>query len=123
MSIWEECAVYVAEPMEEDEARDLSRQLRIEALETRYHDRNGYLAELAGSPKCLALGHAPDPEEGWDTGDAHPIGWADEPLCIATRSGSACTECESDDCDRLPLDRDAFWALFTAPEEIHEVPC
>jgi hypothetical protein len=76
------------------------------------HNRDGYFAEIAGSEKCLALGHRPDPELGWETDDlydSHPYGWHGDQLCTATKYGTACTECESDDCPWEPADPEILW--------------
>lgn len=69
--------------------------------ERRYHDADGFYAELAGSPSCLALGHIARVDEGhplfdeWEA--AHPMSWdGDERLCEATQYGTACTACETD---------------------------
>jgi elongation factor P--beta-lysine ligase len=77
------------------------------------HDRNGFFAEYAGSEQCLALGHTADEEGEWDD-DAHPYGWDGDQICVATRYGLACTECESDECFGEDTDTRAFWELFSA---------
>jgi hypothetical protein len=79
------------------------------------HNQDGYLCQIAGSPACEALGHVA-PEEGWweDETGQHEMGW-EEMLCLPTKYGSACTTCESDECDYpwpAPPDREKFWALF-----------
>lgn len=112
MTLWEECADYIEEPMENDEASDLARELRMSARERSFHDRDGYLCEIAGSTECLALGHEFDPDEGWDFDGEHPVGWGGDNLCPATRYATACSYCESEGCDNPPLDPDEFWALF-----------
>lgn len=101
----------VAEYLDEIYA-DLRLGSRIRAV----HDRDGYLAEDAGSYRCLKLGHYPDPALGWDDdGENHPTGWNGDPLCFETRYGQACTECESEDCEGASYlamsTRDEFWAL------------
>jgi hypothetical protein len=71
------------------------------------------MADLAGSERCVALGHHPDSHGDWGTTpDDHPMSFDGEPLCSATRYGAACTECESEECGYPPVNRDAFWALF-----------
>lgn len=78
-----------------------------------FHDRDGYLAELAGSVACAALGHAAHVDEDSPLYDewieAHPVGWSGEHLCEATRFGSACTACESESCDFRPAP--SLWDL------------
>lgn len=81
------------------------------------HNRDGYFAEVAGSEKCLALGHKPDPEQDWDTEelyDSHPYGWDGERLCIGTKYGAACTECESEDCPWEPANAEILWEKVRA---------
>lgn len=69
--------------------------------EHKYHDRNGWYAELAGSAECQALGHpAIDGEdddavlehEKYDHSPSFDGDW----LCGATRYGTACSECEGE---------------------------
>lgn len=108
-----------AEPIEnEDDWEDcIGWQIRVWWMDRRDHDRDGYLCEMAGSPECLALGHKPDPVNGWDDDpDLHPLGWDGiEPICPATRYGTACTQCESDDCGGWEaFDPDALWAAVRA---------
>lgn len=85
------------------------------------HDRDGYFAELAGSEKCLALGHV-TPEIAWDDdfdkveadhpewAAKHPWSWDGERLCLDTRYGVACTACEGE-CDSITLPVVELWSL------------
>ncbi|MEZ3156872.1 hypothetical protein AB1K56_08055 [Microbacterium sp. BWR-S6Y] len=66
-----------------------------------YHDADGFYAELAGSPACLARGHVARVDEGHplfdEWADAHPMSWdGDARLCEATQYGTACSACETD---------------------------
>jgi hypothetical protein len=99
-------------PLDEAEVDYISHEIRLIMRESLFHDDNGYICDFAGDSSCLALGHEPDPEEGWSDDDAHPKGWSGVPVCPATKWQAACSYCESDDCQSPPLDRDAFWALF-----------
>lgn len=106
----------IHEPIpDEDWVDEVRWQLNYDKQDRKGHNRDGFLCHIAGSDECLALGHKPDPEDGWDSDDnydLHPYGWGGERICPATRFDSACTLCESEDCDHPPLDTDAFWGLF-----------
>lgn len=106
-----------ADPILDEDWNDEVRwQVNTNLSERRYHNRDGFFCELAGSPECLALGHEPDPEDGWDDDpDGHPNGWNSDTLCVATRFGVACSECENDvnECEYQRPDTRAFWNLFT----------
>ena len=56
---------------------------------------------MAGSPACIARGHAARVDEGHplfeEWADEHPLSWdGDERLCEATQYATACTSCETD---------------------------
>lgn len=85
------------------------------------HDQTGYFAKDAGSPECLALGHA-EPER-YDENDqeresydaefrayesAHPYREGNIRLCAATAYGAACTTCEGECEQPTPT---TIWAL------------
>lgn len=121
MSGWEEVpdAAEAAEMERDDELdtymEDVYNDLRTAHRERRFHDRNGYLCDFAGDRSCLALGHKPDPECGWEEDDEHPEGWGGNPICPATKYDVACSQCESDDCEGAELlamsTRNELWAL------------
>ncbi len=127
MAAWEEVAVFdeTVEPWTEEERveflDDLYPDLMYSHRERKLHDRDGFLAEEAGSAACVALGHS-KPEDGWGEGldDEHVPGWDGTWLCDATRYGSACTYCESEDCEASASlnmrTRAEFWELFRARE-------
>ncbi len=78
-----------------------------------FHDRNAFYAEEAWSEKCLALGHvetdeAEDENEHYVNGD-HQYGWDYTMICLDTRYGEACSECEGE-CDYWDTGGD-LWAL------------
>lgn len=105
-----------AEPIDDEDLRDVFHQIRGKIVDRKFHDRNGYLAHEAGGPECLALGHAPEDDE-WDW-DTHPMGWNGDQLCEATKYDVACSNCEGevDDCEGFedlvsPAD---FWKLVSA---------
>ena len=105
-----------ADPVADEDWLDEVRwQVNRNWQEKPFHNRDGYMCEEAGSPECLALGHQPDTDGDWND-DEHPSGWGYEPVCPATQYGSACSECESDDCSWTPTDSAAFWELFTMKE-------
>jgi len=81
------------------------------------HNLDGFICHEAASEACRALGHVISGEEWFDSSELHPCGWDGELICPATRTGAACTTCESDDCDTewTPTDTNAFWALFSTP--------
>jgi hypothetical protein len=89
-----------AEPLEtEEDWEDLvGSQLRYWWSEHKYHDRNGWYAELAGSEQCLALGHEwnPDGDDIDHERFEHQPSWDDRWICPDTRYGSCCTECEGE---------------------------
>lgn len=110
-----------ADPLESEEDWDdlVGSQLRYWWSEHKYHDRNGWYAELAGSKACQELGHPVilgDSEESilehekYDHSPAFDGGW----VCGATRYGAACTECEGE-CNLAdwPAD-DILWAAVRA---------
>jgi hypothetical protein len=102
------------EPIPDEDWEDEVRwALNYRERERKYHDRDGYFAEEAGSPQCEALGHTPDPENGWEGDAEHPYGWGGgDPICPDTRFGVACSQCEGD-CSGIEDDvtQDAFWGL------------
>jgi hypothetical protein len=106
-----------ADPVEDEYwVETVRRELNGRWYENRLgHDRNAYFCEPANSDACKALGHVV-PKEG---DDEHPFGWDGDVICPATRYGSACSECESENCPWSPTDRDAFWALFRDDKEGH----
>lgn len=81
---------------------DAFHEIGVANYERRHgdHDDLGYFAELAGSPGCVARGHASHVDEehplfeAW--ADEHPLSWEGERLCQATKYGTACTACEGD---------------------------
>lgn len=82
------------------------------------HKQDSFFCMTAGSSECLALGHDQDNLDE----DIHYPGWDGEILCTATKYDTACSDCEGECAveDLLkPLDREAFWALFRAPEVPH----
>lgn len=103
--------------LDEDWADEVRWTVNQHWMEKTFHDRNGYIAEIAESPACLALGHI-EPESGWEeAGDPqHPYGWEGFILCNSIRLGDACTSCEREAelCDWQPADPRAFWRLFSA---------
>jgi hypothetical protein len=103
-----------AEPVHDEDWLDVVRwDVNRYWAERGFHNRDGFLCDFAGDPSCLALGHTPDPETEWDDDDDHPYGWGGNPICPATKYATACTECESDDCEwDGPTDARSFWALF-----------
>jgi hypothetical protein len=112
-----ECEGYsAAEPMDEGELDVLYGALLRQASEHRYHNQDGFVCGFAGGPECTALGHTTDPDDPWVDDDDHPAGWDGDAVCPATKSGSACTECETDDCDAFwdKVTPVQFWALFAA---------
>lgn len=86
--------------------------MRYHRERLKFHDRNGYFAEFAYEPKCLALGHErsryepeesePDAETDFEPIDDdqlmrdgdHESGFNGEIICTGTRYGTCCTECE-----------------------------
>ena len=105
-------------PVSDEDWNDEVRwQINLWWSEKPMHDRDGYIAEYAGSEKCLALGHVIDPDGEWNA-DTHPWGWGLEPMCPATQYDTACTRCESSECEFEPTDARAFWKMFEgAPHE------
>jgi len=108
-----------ADPIESDEDwhDEIGSRILYWWSEHKFHDRNGWYAELAGSPKCLALGHEWNPE-GDDLEHerfGHEPGWGgDNWICPDTRYGSACTECEGEcHLGEWPAD-DILWAAVRA---------
>lgn len=100
----------------EEYMQDVYRDLRLYWYDRKCHDRDGWFAEEAGSDKCLALGHKPDPEDGWRADpDDHPMSWDGDPLCIGTRCGEACTQCEGE-CDFEFFDAGALWEAVGSPK-------
>lgn len=81
------------------------------------HDRDAFLCHSAGSDECRALGHPPRPDESadpagyerWADEWGHEYGWDDELICPATKYGSACSVCETDDCPH-PATND-LWSM------------
>lgn len=64
--------------------------------EAKFHDEDGYFADVAGSEACLALGHTPFQDDTGEAWPGHPIGWNGEVLCEGTRYGVACMQCEGE---------------------------
>lgn len=96
----QEMPTHGSEEWTEQERAELQEELQDAATHLaryhdyrRAHDSDGYFAELAGSTKCLALGH----REPFDE-DTHTEGWEGELICDATRYGDACMYCEGE-CD------------------------
>lgn len=131
MALWEELQVIAmdyASLSSEEVEDDLQWHLSLipaHHRERMMHNSEGWLAECAFSEKCLALGHKPgeDGEDGdpdWDQhyadGD-HVYGWDAEMICVGTKHGIACSECESPDCEydfgRIP----SIWEMVSAKEE------
>lgn len=83
------------------------------------HPLDGFFADIAGGPTCLALGHTPDEDGYWEDIEGHGSSWADDYLCYATKYGVCCTACESDDCPVLnrATDTKAFWRMFATSAE------
>jgi hypothetical protein len=111
---------YTAEdPIGEEDWRDeVQWVVETHWSDRRTHDADGYICEMAGSDRCLDLGHIPDPVDGWWSDDeAHPVGWSGDPICPATRLEDACTVCEGpvSECESAPTDTAAFWRLFSTP--------
>lgn len=105
-----------ADPIEEDDWEDVVEWEVMQVQQVRHqgHNRDGYFALVAGGAACTALGHKPDPENEWLDDDEHERGWDGEHLCQATAYGSACTECESEDCPWEPADPQVLWAKVRA---------
>lgn len=67
------------------------------------HDRDGFFAEFAYSDACREAGHTNDQEDA-DGNDPliadgiHTSGWDGHTICLATKHGVACSECEGEDC-------------------------
>ena len=85
------------------------------------HNQDGFICDVAGSDACLALGHTDDGLLGWDfdsgiNKDGHAWGWDGYLACPATSTGSACTTCESEECEVQDRIREAndVWARFLA---------
>ena len=114
MSAWE--GIPAAGELDEIEMEewltDLFDDLRADFRERRFHDRDGYLCDLAGSEQCLALGHRPDENGEWELDDDHQGGWDGDVICPATKYATACTSCESADCPMQELPN--LWALASA---------
>lgn len=89
--------------------------------ERQLHDGDGFFAELGGSEKCLALGHTYDDELSGSLGNdwylprgEHAIGWDGEVICLTTKYGVACMDCEGECCmsnGKLPIN---IWELASA---------
>lgn len=83
---------------------------------TRDHNRDGFLCYEAGSEPCLALGHAPNPAPAYESdewGGEHCYGWDGMWICPETKYATACSECESEDCDRpTTIEPAEFWATI-----------
>jgi len=97
--------------LDEDWADVVRWEVDLKWVGHRDHDLNGFIAEFAGSDECVALGHVADVYGGWDA-QTHPYGWGNEQMCVATRYGTACTYCESEDCEAPKTDTSVFWKLF-----------
>lgn len=116
MSAWETVPAddeFDSEEERDEYLSDVYVDLRNYWYDRRYHDRDGYFCELAGSEECEALGHKPDKEYGWDDDQEHPYGWDGEVICPATRFGAACTQCEGE-CDFEFFDSSALWKAVAA---------
>lgn len=73
--------------------------LEYERLRQAGHNQDGYFAKYAGSDECIALGHT---EDDYENDETHPPSWDGDPLCLATRYGTCCTECEGE-CSYEPV--------------------
>lgn len=92
---------------------ELTYRMALEQEEGAEHNADGWLAHVAGSSECLALGHR-EPEGGWDADtqtfdaggimvDLHPWGWDEFVMCRATVYAIACTTCQNEcEFDRPP---------------------
>jgi len=81
------------------------------------HDQDGFLAQDAGSPACLALGHKPVLVDGFgyeDWGDDHAGSFDGEWLCKALTTDTCCTYCEGECQLEIPLRKDFLWSLVGA---------
>lgn len=77
------------------------------------HDRDGFFAEFAYSNACREAGHPQESTDGEDplrTTDEHITGWDGHLICLATKYGVACSECEGEDCPYL-VEFTGLWAL------------
>lgn len=86
--------------------------LRYGSRERAFHNRDGFFADPAGSDKCVELGHR-EPLSDWSEreDDLHPRGFDGELLCLGTRHGQCCTECEGE-CGAPE------WLLMSTPGEL-----
>ena len=105
--------------LEQIDYKEMHYEMLSASHERMLHNQDGYFAEKAGSPACVALGHK-EPEGGWYErydDEEHLIGWDNEPLCVATRFGVACTVCEGE-CDAMNSDlympAADFWKMVRA---------
>jgi len=106
-----QCEGWSAEdPIHEDDLRYVFKDLNHGSRERSMHDRDGWFAEEAGSAECIALGHTASDYDD----EFHPYGWGGYAMCIATKYGEACSECEAEGCSALveSVSSDRFWALF-----------
>lgn len=113
MSAWEDVPTEAelsswSDEEREEWLRDALDELAGYAAEARFHDTDGYFAHEAGSPECLALGHKPSEFGEWDEDDQHESGWDGDLLCLGTRYGVACTNCEGECSHEIPP---SVWTL------------
>lgn len=103
------------EPMGDDDWEDeVVWRMRNYWAEKGEHDQNGYLCHEAGSPECLALGHAPNPDpewpdEEWEDVGEHQRGFSGDYICPDTKYATACTECEGECLWGDEVDPSALW--------------
>jgi hypothetical protein len=95
-----EDADWIATPDErrEELLAEAFKELRGFWADAKFHDRNGWFADEAGSDRCRELGHD---EDAFEDEETHPPSFDGDALCGATRYGVCCTECESGDCPYL----------------------
>lgn len=97
----------------DDYFRGVYKDLREWYRDRGRHDRDGFFAEFAYSDACREAGHPQASADGEDplraAGD-HVSGWDGHIICLATKYGVACSECEGEDCPYL-VEFTGLWAL------------
>ena len=116
---------FMSERHFEEYISSLSMSFLIVHFEAKHHNKEGFYAELAYSPKCLALGHTREYDEDGNLveefedelaqDETHIPSWNDGYICVDTKYAEACTECEFD-CEYMDFKIPTLWDLVKEKE-------